>query len=65
MGHAVKHAHGGGGALDAINHIYEQFPAFTDIFDEETFYIFAFVFTCTTILAAFIASRFITIKPSE
>jgi len=55
----------GGGALEAVNQIYDQFPAFTDIFDEETFYIFAFCFTCATILVAFIASRFITIKPSS
>jgi large subunit ribosomal protein L53 len=65
MVQSTKHVHGGGGALDAINHIYEQFPAFTDVFDEETFYLFAFAFTCTTVLLAVIASRFITIKPSE
>jgi len=53
----------GGGALEAVNHLYEQFPAFTDVFDEETFYIFAFCFACTVVLAACIASRFITIKP--
>jgi len=53
----------GGGALEAVNQIYDQFPAFTDIFDEETFYIFAFCFTAATIFVAFIASRFITIKP--
>jgi len=55
----------GGGAVAAIDHIYSQFPAFTDIFDEETFYVFAFCFTCITILAAVIASRFIKIKEMD
>lgn len=53
------------GALDVIDRIYQEIPAFTDIFTEESFYTFAFCFVCCTILAAFILSRFITIKPVE
>jgi len=55
----------GGGAVEAIDHLYSQFPAFTDIFDEESFYLFAFCFTCVTILVAVIASRYIKIKEME
>lgn len=53
------------GNLDVIETIYREIPAFTDIFTEETFYIFAFWFTIGTILIAFILSRYITIKPVE
>jgi len=48
-----------------VNKVYAQFPAFTDIFDEETWYIFAAVFTVATILAAVIASRFVKLKNFE
>lgn len=48
--------------LKLVNKVYDQFPAFTDVFDEETWYIFAAVFTGATILAAVIASRFIKLK---
>ena len=48
--------------LKLVNKVYDQFPAFTDIFDEETWYIFAFMFTGITIVVAIIASRYITLK---
>ena len=51
--------------MKMIETIYNQVPAFTDVFDEETFYIFVAVFMAGTILLAFIGSRFITIKPVE
>ena len=53
------------GNLDVIEKIYNEIPAFTDIFTEETFYVFAFWFVCGTILVAFILSRYITIKPVD
>ena len=53
------------GSMKMIETIYNQVPAFTDVFDEETFYIFVAVFMAGTILLAFIGSRFITIKPVE
>ena len=48
--------------LKLVNKVHDQFPAFTDIFDEETWYIFAFMFTAITIVVAIIASRYITLK---
>ncbi|XP_055315420.1 uncharacterized protein LOC129575606 [Sitodiplosis mosellana] len=54
-----------GGHMDVIERIYNDLPAFTDIFTEETFYIFAICFALTTILVAFISSKFITIRPID
>lgn len=51
--------------LDLIERMYHDLPAFTDIFTEETFYIFAVCFVLSTILVAFILSRYVTIKPVE
>ena len=51
--------------LKLVNKVYDQVPAFTDVFDEETWYIFAFVFTAASILAAFVASRYITLKSCD
>lgn len=55
----------GGGHIDFIERIYAQMPSFTDIFTEETFYMFVVCFVLGTILIAFILSRFIIIKPVE
>lgn len=51
--------------MKLIDTLYNQVPAFSDIFDEETWYIFVSFFVAGTILVAFILSRFITIKPVE
>lgn len=48
-----------------VEHIYNQIPAFTDIFTEETFYMFVFGFVISTIVVVFILSRFITLKPVD
>ena len=40
-----------------IDKIYDKTPGFDDLFDEETFYVFAACFTLLTCLAAFVASR--------
>lgn len=53
------------GHIDVIERIYNDLPAFTDVFTEETFYIFAACFAMTTILVAIVLSRFITIKPID
>ena len=37
----------------------------SDIFDEETFYIFVVFFVIGTLIVAYIGSRVITIKPVE
>lgn len=48
--------------IKLIDTLYSQVPAFTDVFDEETWYIFVICFVATTFLVAFILSRFITIR---
>lgn len=48
-----------------MDKLYDQFPAFSDIFDEESFYMFAAIFTALTCLAGFLASRYITIKEKD
>lgn len=53
------------GSMRMIEHLYSQVPAFTDLFDEATFYTFVMLFVAGTILLAFVASRFITIKPVD
>ncbi|KOX68334.1 hypothetical protein WN51_07072 [Melipona quadrifasciata] len=49
--------------MKLIDTLYNQVPAFTDVFDEETWYIFVACFVAGTFLVAFILSRFITLKP--
>ncbi|XP_043476656.1 uncharacterized protein LOC122507805 [Leptopilina heterotoma] len=51
--------------LKLIDTLYNQVPAFTDVFDEETWYIFVGCFVAGTIMLAFLLSRFITIKPVD
>lgn len=53
------------GHMEVIERIYNDIPSFSDVFSEETFYIFAFCFVLGTFVLAFILSRFITIKPVE
>lgn len=51
--------------MKLIEHLYNQIPAFTDVFTEESFYMTVVVFVITTIGVVFILSRFITIRPVE
>lgn len=51
--------------IKLIDTLYSQVPAFTDVFDEETWYIFVVCFVAGTFLVAFILSRFITIRPVD
>lgn len=51
--------------MKLIEHLYNQIPAFTDIFTEETFYMTVVVFVISTVAVVFVLSRFITIKPVE
>ena len=60
-----KHVPRDPGSLKMIENIYSQAPSFTDIFDEDTFYIFVTFFVAGVIVLTFIASRFITIKPVD
>lgn len=54
-----------GYSMKLIDTLYSQVPAFTDVFDEETWYIFVTCFVAFTIAAVFVLSRFITIKPVD
>lgn len=48
-----------------LNDAYSGLPAFTDIFDEEGFYL-AFIALCiVSVLTAFILSRFITLREAD
>lgn len=58
-------ARSGKGNLHVVEEIYNYVPAFTDIFSEDSFYIFVFCFVLSTIMVAYVLSRFITIKPVE
>lgn len=51
--------------LKLIDHLYNQIPAFTDVFTEEVFYTTVVLFVMATIVLAFVLSRFITIKPVD
>jgi hypothetical protein len=53
------------GSMKMIENLYSQVPAFNDLFDEESFYMFVVIFVAGTILVAYIGSRYITIKPVE
>ncbi|TRY72281.1 hypothetical protein TCAL_08590 [Tigriopus californicus] len=57
-----KEHHASKVVMDFVDKIYDQTPGFNDVFDEETFYMFAAGFTLLTCLVAFTASRYITIK---
>lgn len=47
---------------DALGVAYEKLPTFTDVFDEESFYLAFIGLTLVTIIVAIVASRFITLK---
>lgn len=53
------------GSMKMIESMYMQMPAFNDIFDEDTFYIFMFSLTAGAILLAFVASKYVVIKPVD
>lgn len=52
-------------SLQLFNQIYGSLPAFADIFDEETFYIFAGIVVVSSFALAFLLSRFITLKEAD
>jgi len=55
----------GSGHVDFIERVYHDLPHFTDVFTEETFYIFVICFVLFTLVIAFTLSKFITIKPID
>jgi len=54
-----------GYSMKLIDTLYSHIPAFTDIFDEETWYIFVTFFVIVTITIVICVSRIVTIKPVE
>jgi len=52
-------------AIKSIDKVLNELPAFADIFDEETWYQFFFVFTCCTIVCVFILSRYIELHSND
>lgn len=51
--------------LTMVNKMYGQLPGFTDVFDEETWYIFVILFIVATVLAAVVISRFVKLRDVE
>lgn len=49
-------------ALKLLHIVNENVPRFTDIFDEDTFYIFAALLVFSTFLLAFFASRIFKVR---
>ncbi|XKL61808.1 hypothetical protein PGB90_001641 [Kerria lacca] len=48
-----------------IETVYHNMPAFTDIFDEEAWYIFIFCFVIVTVIGFIFLSRFVKLKPVD
>ena len=66
LGGGVHHTRSQKATIRAFDKFYSWFPSFLDMFpDEEAFVNFAFWFVVFTIVMAFIASRFIKIKPHQ
>ncbi len=63
--HSVPKGHAAPVVMHLVDKIYETTPGFTDVFDEDSFYLFAVIFTLLTFLGAFAASRFVTIKARD
>jgi len=55
----------GKAVMEAADRIFDKVPAFEDIFDEDSFYAFAAFFTLASVMAAFVASRYITLKEKD
>lgn len=55
--HSLPRGHAGRVVMQVIDRVYSKTPSFDELFDEETFYVFAACFTALTCLAAFVASR--------
>lgn len=45
--------------------LYNYIPSFDDLFDEESFYLFALLVTIVSIIVCFLLSRRITLRESD
>jgi len=52
-------------AIKSIDKIYDHVPSFADVFDEETWYQFCFVFVCCTVVCVFFLARYIDIRSCD
>jgi hypothetical protein len=52
-------------SMQLFTRVYDNVPYFTEIFDEDTFYIAAFLFVAASFLMAFILSRYIKLQESD
>ncbi len=57
--HSQPKGHAGKVVMTLVDKLYDHAPSFEDIFDEQSFYVFAAGFTLMTIIAAFVASRYV------
>lgn len=46
-----------------INNFYNSMPAFEDVFDEESWYLFVICLVIFTFIVVFILSKFIILRP--
>jgi len=51
--------------MKSIDKVYDQFPSFEEIFDEETWYQFCFVFVACTVVCVFILARYVEIRSQD
>merc|ERR1712156_230020 len=52
-------------AMRSADKFYNEIPAFADVFDEDTWYQFCFMFVCCTIVCVFLLSRYIDIRSQD
>ncbi len=55
--HSAPRGHSGRVVMRVFDKVYDRLPGFEDLFDEDSFYVFAACFTGLTCAAAFVASR--------
>lgn len=51
--------------IKVVEHVYDQIPPFTDVFNEDTFYVTVVAVVLSTFVVVFILSRFITLKEAN
>jgi len=55
----------GDAEAEIVNRLSGSLPAFGDLFDEETFYIFAIAIVLVCIVGACVAARFVNLKDAD
>lgn len=57
--------HNDGHSMKFVDIVYRNMPAFTDIFDEEAWYIFVTCFIALTTIVFIFLCRFVKLKPVD